>query len=45
MLHIKARLEDMPKMFNMDTAQLKKGFYPYAFNIPQHENYVGPWPA
>lgn len=35
----------MPKMFGMDTSTMKKGFFPYVFNVPENINYIGPIPA
>jgi hypothetical protein len=41
-LFISARLETFPKMFGLK--ELKKGFFPYSFNVPEHYEYNGPWP-
>lgn len=39
--HIARSLAKMPEMFGLDTAIIKKGYFPYLFNIPEHQNYVG----
>ena len=53
-LHIQMPLAQMPKAFGIDTAgiaeslgvaELKKGFFPYRFNTPENQAYVGPLPA
>lgn len=45
LLHITASLDQMPKMFGMDTATMKKGFFPYLFNTPENIDYVGAVPS
>jgi DNA polymerase type B, organellar and viral len=42
--HIPSSLEKMPEMFGLPPDIVKKGFFPYIFNTPQHQNYVGPIP-
>lgn len=44
LLHLPASLEQLPKMFNMDETQFKKGFFPYKFNTAANQTYVGPLP-
>lgn len=44
LLHITASLDQMPKMFGMDTSTMKKGHFPYLFNVPENIDYVGPIP-
>lgn len=44
LLHIAAPLSAIPAMFGMDTKMVKKGMFPYLFNTPEHQNYVGPVP-
>ena len=36
-------LSAFPATFGL--TELKKGFFPHAFNLPSHQNYVGPIPA
>ena len=36
-------LEPFPKMFSLD--ELKKGFFPHEFNLPQYQQYVRHIPA
>ena len=36
-------LASFPSTFNL--TELKKGFFPHSFNIPEHQNYRGPIPA
>lgn len=43
--HLSAALEELPKMFGLDTSQFEKGFFPYLFNKPEFQNYIGPLPA
>jgi hypothetical protein len=45
LLHLPASLAELPKMFGLDTAQFKKGYFPYRFNLPENQDYVGPLPA
>jgi len=35
-------LSSFPKSFGIN--ELKKGFFPHAFNIPENQSYVGPYP-
>lgn len=35
-------LSALPKAFNL--TELKKGYFPYFFDTPENEDYVGPWP-
>jgi hypothetical protein len=35
-------LSKIPKTFNLK--ELKKGFFPHLFNIPENQNYIGPMP-
>lgn len=44
LLHLPASLEQLPAMFGLDTTHLKKGFFPYSFNTPENQNYIGPIP-
>ena len=44
LLHIAAPLSAIPKMFGLDTRVVKKGMFPYLFNTPENQNYVGPVP-
>ena len=43
--HIAAPLSKLPTMFGMDTALVKKGYFPYKFNLPENQNYKGNIPA
>lgn len=43
--HIQAALEQFPKIFGLDETKFEKGFFPYLFNTPEHQNYCGPVPA
>lgn len=43
--HILAPLSAFPKIFGLDESRYKKGFFPYLFNTPEHQTYVGPIPA
>lgn len=43
--HVQSALEQFPKIFGLDETKFEKGFFPYLFNIQQHQNYVGPIPA
>lgn len=45
LLHLPASLEQLPGMFGLDQSQFKKGFFPYRFNIPENQCYIGPIPA
>lgn len=42
--HLQARLKDLPGMFGLDPAIVKKGYFPYLFNTPQNQNYRGAIP-
>lgn len=44
LLHVTTSLEQMPKMFGLDESQFKKGFFPYRFNTPENQDYIGPIP-
>jgi hypothetical protein len=44
LLHVAASLEQMPAMFGLDETQFKKGFFPYKFNTPENQSYVGTIP-
>ena len=41
-LFIPMRLDQFSKAFGIK--ELKKGFFPHEFNLPQNENYIGPYP-
>ena len=43
LLHIPAPLSMFPKIFGLE--ELQKGHFPYLFNTPENQNYVGPLPA
>ena len=40
---IPGALSAFPKSFGL--AELKKGFFPYGFDRPENEAYIGAWPA
>lgn len=42
--HIATTLACMPKMFGLDPNIVKKGYFPYLFNTPEHQDYSGPIP-
>ncbi len=44
LLHLPASLEQLPAMFGLEPSQFKKGFFPYKFNTPANQAYVGPIP-
>lgn len=44
LLHLPASLDELPKMFGLDTTQFKKGYFPYRFNLPENQQYIGPMP-
>lgn len=46
LLHIPLPLAAWPSTFGMkgDTVEISKGFFPYIFNAPQFQDYVGPMP-
>ena len=39
--HIATSLARMPSMFGLDSSIVKKGFFPYMFNTPVNQHYVG----
>lgn len=41
--HFQQPLAKLPRMFGLNTA-LRKGFFPYHFNIPEFQDYRGPIP-
>lgn len=41
LLHLPSSLAGLPKMFGLDESRFKKGFFPYKFNLPENQNYVG----
>lgn len=43
LLHIPAPLSMFPKIFGLQ--ELQKGHFPYLFNIPENQEYVGPIPS
>jgi hypothetical protein len=45
LLHLPASLEQLPAMFGLDESQFKKGFFPYKFNTPENQAYIGPIPS
>lgn len=42
LLHITQPLASFPKVFGLD--EMHKGYFPYKFNTPERQNYVGPIP-
>ncbi|NBU82289.1 MAG: hypothetical protein EBS55_11640, partial [Flavobacteriaceae bacterium] len=46
LLHIQLPLSAFPKTFNLlgESVEICKGFFPYDFNIPQNQSYIGPIP-
>lgn len=44
LLHFPNTLEQLPKVFGLDPARFKKGFFPYKFNVAENQDYVGPIP-
>jgi hypothetical protein len=44
LLHIQAALAEFPKIFGLDESQFAKGFFPYKFNRPENQDYVGAVP-
>ncbi len=46
LLHIPLPLAAWPSTFGMqgETVEISKGFFPYIFNAPQFQDYVGPMP-
>jgi hypothetical protein len=45
LLHIQARVADMPKIFGLNEAEFCKGYFPYMFNRLENQDYVGAIPA
>lgn len=45
LLHLPASLAQLPKMMGLNEDEYKKGFFPYLFNTPDNQNYIGPLPA
>jgi len=47
LLHIPQALASFPKTFDLrgDDVEISKGYFPYLFNTPENQNYVGPMPA
>lgn len=43
--HIAASLAQFPAIFGLDETVYKKGFFPYLFNTPENQNYIGRMPA
>lgn len=43
--HLAFPLSMLPDIFGLDKSQYKKGFFPYKFNRPENQNYIGPIPA
>ena len=39
---IQSRLSDFPKTFGL--TEMKKGYFPHFFNVPENQDYVGPIP-
>jgi hypothetical protein len=46
LLHIPQPLAAWPKTFNLrgNDVEISKGYFPYLFNTPENQNYVGPIP-
>ena len=44
LLHITTSLECMPEIFGIDAPEMKKQFFPYEFNVPENQDYIGPLP-
>lgn len=42
LLHVQQALASFPKIFGLQ--EMHKGFFPYKFNIPENQNYIGPIP-
>lgn len=42
--HITQPLASFPKTFGLNQDEFKKGFFPHTFNIPENQNYIGPYP-
>jgi hypothetical protein len=38
-------LKGLPKHFDLDTIDMKKGWFPFKFDKPRNWNYIGPFPA
>jgi hypothetical protein len=43
-LFMGVKLAKLPKTMGLQDT-LKKGDFPFLFNIPEHENYIGKWPS
>ena len=43
--HFGGALEDAPNMWGLDTAMVRKGYYPYYFNTYNNRDYVGELPS
>lgn len=43
LLHVQQSLASFPGVFGL--TEMYKGFFPYTFNTPENQNYVGPIPA
>ena len=39
--HLTTSLAQLPRMMGLDESQFKKGFFPYLFNTPENQDYVG----
>ena len=39
---IQSKLADSPKTFGL--TEMKKGYFPHFFNVPENQDYVGPNP-
>lgn len=44
LLHISAALDNFPAIFGLNVED-SKGFFPYEFNTPENQNYIGDIPA
>jgi hypothetical protein len=44
LLHIATSLDKFPKIFGLDETKIAKGFFPYKFNVPANQSYVGKIP-
>lgn len=42
--HVATSLAKMPAIFGLDESRYKKGFFPYLFNVPENQRYVGSVP-
>jgi hypothetical protein len=43
--HFGVGLDKLAGMWGLDESRYTKGFFPYKFNTPQHQDYVGPIPS